>query len=95
MSEHTPVNGLTPAQHKKIMIRIREKHWLVSGRNVKYIDTSFDFRTDTFWRILVRPYGKDKLFTTTNRFDNPKHDNLYDEIIEWLKEAEPKKVKNK
>lgn len=88
MKTHKVVAGLIASEFEAIMNRIDEKHWLIKGRNVKYVDTSFDFRTHTFWRVVIRPFGKQKVFTTTNRFDNPKHDNLYDEIVEWLEEAE-------
>ena len=88
MKTPATVRGLTSKEFKKIMNRIYKKHWLVKGRYVKYVDTSFDFRTLEFWRVVIRPFGQRKEFNTSNRFDNPKHDNLYDEIIEWLEEVE-------
>lgn len=88
MKTHKVINGLTPAEFKRIMNRINKKHWLVSGRGVKYVDTSFDFRTHEFWRVVIRPFGERKEFSTSNRFDNPKRDNLYDEIVDWLAEVE-------
>ena len=88
---HKPVRGLTPLEFNKIRARISAGHWLVKGRCVKYIDTSFDFRTYEFWRVVIRPFGQRKEFNTTNRFDNPKRDTLFDEIMDWLREVENEK----
>jgi len=80
------VKALNLKEFKELLAIIEKDHWLVTGRCVKYVDSSFDFRTKEFWRIVIRPFGTEKVFTTTNRFgeDAPKHDTLFEEIKEWL-----------
>lgn len=83
--------GLTMSEFTKVMDKIEDRHWLVNGRCVKYVDTSFDFRTKTFWRVLIRPFGKKKEFTVANNH-NPGF--LFFEIMDWLEEVETDESKN-
>lgn len=86
--EHKIMKALSHAEMRKIMKYIQKKHCLVTGRCVKYLDMSYDYRTNEIWRVVIRPFGEGKEFSVTNRFDNPKEDSLYEEIMNWLKERE-------
>jgi hypothetical protein len=79
------VSGITPGQFKEILNEIGKNHCLIKGRAVKYVDSSFDFRTRTFWRIEIRPFGTPKEFTVVNRPDDTGF--LFDEIMDWLDEG--------
>lgn len=80
--------GVTLSQFKEIMNEIEKYHSLVKGRAVKYVESSFDFRFMTFWRIVIRPFGAIKEFTTVNRPDDDGF--LFDEIMDWLDEGRTK-----
>ena len=79
------VSGVTLLQFKQILNEIEKHHSLVTGRCVKYVDSSFDFRTMTFWRVVIRPFGATQEFTTVNRPDVEGF--LFDEIMDWLDEG--------
>ena len=85
------MKALNMAQFNKILNEIDAHHCLVKGRCVKYVDSSFDFRTNSIWRVVIRPFGEPRVFTVTNRFgdDAPKHDSLFEEIMDWLIQGEP------
>lgn len=77
--------GVSPLQFKQIMNKIKKHHALVQGRYVKYVDASFDFRTETFWKIVIRPFGEEREFRCTyDRNEKP----MFDEIMDWLEERE-------
>ena len=78
-------DALTYEEFGKVLKEIEKNHWLVNGRCVKYVDSSFDFRTKTFWRIEIRPFGNSKTFTTANRSDESV--DLLEEIMTWLDEG--------
>lgn len=69
--------GLSPKQFIKLLSEIEKGHCLIEGRCVKYVDSSFDFRTKTFWRIVVRPFGAEKEFIEPS----------FEQIMNWLKEV--------
>ena len=56
-----------------------------------------DFRTHEIFSINIRGFFRpDKHFTVVNRFlpglEEPKHQRLYDEIVEWLNEKDSKEI---
>jgi hypothetical protein len=52
------------------------------------MNMDYDFRTHEIWRLTFRPFISEPItFTVTNRFDNPKFDNLFDEVMAWLNEG--------
>jgi hypothetical protein len=85
---HRIVKALSHKEVNNIMTEIRKRHSLVTGRGIKYVDMSYDFRTNEVWRFVIPSFfSEPKEFTVTNRVDNGKHDNLYDEIMEYLNVA--------
>lgn len=88
------VSSLTTAQFKEVLQEVNKNHSLIKGRAIKYLDSSFDFRTLSFWRIEFRGFAGNKVFTVTNRGEMVDGEyladigNLYDEIMQWLKEGE-------
>ena len=80
--------GLSLKNFAKILKQIEEKHWLVNGRMIKYVDSSFDMRTKSFWRIKLRAMtGLEEVFSNTNRPEEERGD-LFHEIMQWLEDGE-------
>jgi len=50
---------------------------------IKYVNFDYDNRTKNIWRITFRCWGKEKIFTNTNRPIEERRD-LFEEIMEWL-----------
>ena len=67
---------MTRKQFIALLAEIEKNHWLINGKCVKYVDSSFDFRTKTFWRVVIRPFGKEKVFMPAD----------LDKIMKWLNE---------
>ena len=91
------IRGITPTQLSVIMEEVDKNHLLITGRNIKYMDATFDFRTLTYFRVLFRPFGKPKEFTVVNRIDkdgNMETGTLFQEIMNWLEEGKTKRRKN-
>lgn len=89
MSEQKIVRGLSGKEFGKILEIIKKDHKLIDGLCVKYVDSSFDFRTMTFWRIVLRPFGIPIEFSTANRAigdtqTKKDYDSLYEEVTEFL-----------
>ena len=82
------MNGITFKQFRDVMNRIYNKHHLIYGRSVKYVNTSYDFRTMTFWKVNIRTFYGEKIFSTTEKQEAPPAQSIYEEIIKWLSEAE-------
>jgi hypothetical protein len=79
---------LSLKEFTKIVDIINKKHSLITGKAIKYLDSTFDFRTLSFFRINLRGFGKEKEFTVVNRIEEPKFNTLYEEIIDWLDSVE-------
>ena len=97
------IKALSLSQFTDILEEIEKNHCLITGRGVKYVDSSFDFRTNSIWQVVMRPFGQEKVFTVANRIKKVKGEyvdevgSLYDEIMTWLNEGlskKRKKVKN-
>ena len=81
--------SLTIDEFKGILKYIDEYHSLVKGRRIKYVDSSFDLRTNEVWRVVIRPFGpNEKIFTHTNATDESRRIPLKEQIMEWLREGE-------
>lgn len=93
IKDHWVPEGLTLAQFKSILKEVYDKHMLVVGRGIKYVDISFDFRQMKFWRVVMRPFGTPKEFSCANRFEPKQYESLYEEIMEWLGEVYENKQK--
>jgi hypothetical protein len=82
------MKGLTLKEFAKILKEINKNHSLVTGRCIKYVDISFDFRTLVIWRVLIRPFGSSQEFTLAQRAQDD--GSLLNEIMCWLKNGETK-----
>lgn len=83
--------NVTMLQMTEILIKIKADHeWGVmnGGKSIKYVDTVFDSRSMTYFRVVFRGFGDiRKTFTTQNRLHDGAEDkcvSLYDEIMDWL-----------
>jgi hypothetical protein len=86
------MTGLTHEELTKVMRCIQIEHRLIEGRNIKYVDLSFDFRTMTYWRVKMRPFGQEKVFTTVREtLDEERPGKMYDYIMDWLKNGKEAK----
>lgn len=78
--------GLTLPQLNAIIKEVNK--YLINGKNVvgiKYLNVDYDNRTKKFWRIVFRCWGKEVVFTNTNKPLNERK-NLFNEILRWIKE---------
>lgn len=75
------------SQLNRILKEIQKNHFM-DGRAIKYTNIDWDSRTQSFWKIEFRHWFKEKRtrFTNTNRPIEQRRD-LYEEIMEWLKEG--------
>jgi len=81
--------SLTMQEFRDILNYINEHHKLVMGRCVKYVDSSFDFRTGEVWRVEIRGFFRPSVvFTHTNATEESRAIPLKDQIMTWLKEGE-------
>ncbi len=87
------INSVTPDQFKEIMSKVQKDHRLIIGHCVKYVNTSFDFRDNTFWRLEFKCFFDTKVFTSSNRghFVDEEYEeesgSLFNEIVAWLDEG--------
>ena len=62
--------SLSLKEYAELIKYINENHKFGSlnkgSKHVKYINTSFDTRTSTIYRVVLRGFGKEKEFTTVN-----------------------------
>lgn len=83
---HKIVAGLSKKEFSKLLKIIETDHWLIKGRGVKYVELSYDLRTQEIWKVNLRCFGPGKEFMTCNRDQNAP-DTLYIEIFNWLEDG--------
>lgn len=79
--------SLSLKEYAELIKYINENHKFGSlkeySKHIKYINTSFDTRTSTIYRVVLRGFGKEKEFTTVNGGMDG-YNSLKEGIIEYL-----------
>lgn len=74
-------------EYVKLIKYINENHKFGSlkedSKHIKYIDTSFDIRTSTIYRVVLRGFEVEKEFTTVNGGMDD-YSSLKEGIIDYL-----------
>ena len=91
------ISPLSINEYKTVMNEIKKNHWLVRGRCVKYVYSSFDFRGFNYFHFTIRPFLSEPVeFTCVNRSKKvgdewiQEEGSMFDEIMTWLKQGETK-----
>lgn len=77
-------NAMTLKEYIELIkyIEINHSFSKLKGKHIKYIEHSFDFRTNTVFCVKLRPVcGYEVIFSTTHN-----DRNLKECIYEWLEE---------
>lgn len=76
---------MTLKEYASLQQYIIENHSVSQGACVKYLDATFDYRTNTYFAVSLRGYGWQKVFHCQN--ENKEIElSLRDRITEFLKE---------
>lgn len=85
--ENIKDKNLSLKEYVELIKYINENHKFGSlkedSKHIKYIDTSFDTRTSTIYRVVLRGFGKEKEFTTVNGGMDD-YSSLKEGIIDYL-----------
>ena len=89
--DNKTIKALDNTQFISILNLVNTRHSFgTSGKQIKYIDFSFDTRTQTIWSMKFRGMHEDFEIATntfcnyTEEFIETAHDNMYDYIMEYL-----------
>lgn len=85
--ENIKDKSLTLKEYADLIEYINKNHKFGStkkgSKHIKYVETTFDTRTSTIYRVVLRGFGKEEEFTTVNGgMDN--YNSLKEGIMEYL-----------